>query len=184
MRSRHGSNGARTSLALLGADPHHEPLRDALRDEIAAAARRVGVLLDLVHDARAIESAVSVPASVDERSRSTALEMLEVTLGRSVARMTLAIVDPTLEDPARRRLLTQGSPAPARSPAEWIAELVRDEDAFWDEPRLRACAMYAVPSELSGAAAIDLVEQFIGDPDPAVAETARWVTQRSVPERV
>ncbi len=176
-------------LALLGAEPdhepHHEPLRSALRDEIAAAARRVGVLLDLVHDARAIESAVSGLASAEERNRSTALEMLEVTLGRSVARVTLAMVDPTLEDSARRRLLTQGTPAPTRSLGDWLAELVRDEEGFWAEPWLRACAMYAAPSELPGAAATALVQAFLDDPDPVVAETARWVTQRWVaPERV
>jgi hypothetical protein len=172
-------------LALLGDGPDHDPLRDALRDEVAAAARRVGVLLDLVHDARAIESAVSVLASAEERSRSTALEMLEVTLGRSVARMTLAMVDPTLEDSVRRRLLTQHAPTPARSLGDWLGELVRDEDDFWDEPWLRACAMYAVPSELPGAAATALVGLFLSDPDPVVAETARWVTERWVaPERV
>jgi hypothetical protein len=172
-------------LALLDDGPDHEPLRLALRDEVATAARRAEVLVDLVHDPRAFGSAVSALASPEERSRNTALEMIEVTVGRSVARTTLALVDPTLDDAARQRMLAQRTPLPSRSLAEWLRELVLDEAGYWDEPWLRACAMYAVPSELPGAAATALVRPFLDSADRDVAETARWVTERWVaPERV
>jgi hypothetical protein len=172
-------------LALLEDGPDHEPLRYALRDEVATAARRVEVLLDLVHDARAVRSAVSALASPEERSRSTALEMIEVTVGRAMARTTLALIDPTLDDAARRRLLAPRTPLPARSLGEWLRALVEDEDGYWDDPWLRACAMYAVPSELPGPAATALVTPLLDSPDRDVAETARWVTERWVaPERV
>jgi hypothetical protein len=171
-------------LALLDDSAEHEPLKFALRDEVAAAARRVEVLLDLVHDPRAVGSAVSALASTEERHRSTALEMIEVTVGRSLARMTLALVDPVMDDATRRRLLTQDRSAPARTLGEWLRELVLDEDDYWDEPWLRACAMYAVPSELPGPAATALVTPLLDSPDRDVAETARWVTERWVaPER-
>ena len=158
-------------LLLLDDRPDHDPLRHALRDEIAAGARRVEVLLDLVDDARAIGSAVSGLASAVDRDRSTALEMLEVTVGRSLARTTLALVDPTLDDAARHRLLARSTDDPTRSLADWLEDLVRDDAAYWCDPWLRACAMYAVPGELPGAART-LVGPIVHDLDRDVAETA------------
>ena len=60
-----------------------------------------------------------------------------------------------------------------------------DEEAYWRDPWLRACAMYAVPGELPARAAVTLVSPFLDDHDRDVAETARWVTDRWVaPDRV
>lgn len=158
----------------------HEPLRCALDDEIAAGARRAEVLLDLVHDARAIASAVSDLASSVERSRNTALEMLEVTVGRSVAKMALALVDPILDHATRERMLAYLAPAPPRPLAEWLRQLITDDEGYWGDPWLRACAMYAVPGELPGGEAVEVVRPFLRDADRDVAETARWVTERWV----
>ncbi len=164
-------------LLLLDDRPDHEPLRHALRDEVAAGARRVEVLLDLVHDARAIRSGVAALASSVERDRSTALEMLEVTVGRSLAGTVLALVDPAPDDAARHRLLALFTEQPTRSLGGWLENLVRDDAEFWRDPWLRACAMYAVPSELPGEART-LVGPFVTDLDRDVAETARWVVDR------
>ena len=163
-------------LLLLDRRPDHDPLRHALRDEVVAGARLVEVLLDLVHDARAIRSGVSALASSVERDRSTALEMLEVTVGRSLAATTLALVDPALDDAARHRLLALPE-QPTRSLGGWLADLVRDDTAYWSDPWLRACAMYAVPGELPGEAHT-LVGPFVTDLDRDVAETAQWVVDR------
>ena len=114
------------------------------------------------------------------RDRSTALEMLEVTVGRSLGRMTLALVDPTLDAPTRHRLLAEHSAVESRTLGEWLRELVMDEAAYWSDPWLRACAMYALPGELPAPAAVTLVSPFLHDPDGDVAQTARWVTERWV----
>jgi len=171
-------------LLLLGDGLDQDPLRYALRDEVAAAARRVEVLLDLVHDARAIGSAVAGLESAVERSRNSSLEVLEVTVGRSLGGITLALVDPTLDDATRQRMLGRHTVVPALALGEWLRELIADDDGYWRDPWLRACAMYAVPGVLPGPVAVDLVSPFLRDPDPDVAETARWVTERWVaPDR-
>jgi HEAT repeat protein len=162
-------------LLLLEDHPDHEPLRTALRDEVTAAGRRAEVLLELVHDPRAIGSAVH-DLSSSERARSTALEMLEVTCGRRVARLALALVDPALDDAGRLRMLGGHLPAPRRTLGDWLRELVADDTAYWRDPWLRACALYAVPGEFSADSAVGLVAPLVVDPDRDVAETARWVT--------
>ena len=162
-----------------------EPLAWALRDEIATAARRIEVLLELVHESRAIGSAVSNLASVVARDRSTALEMLEVTVGRSLGRLALALVDPTLDHATRHQQLAEHTAVGSRTLGEWLLDLVMDEEAYWRDPWLRACAMYALPGELPAPAAVALVSPFLHDRDSDVAETARWVTDRWVaPDRV
>ena len=162
-----------------------DPLRYALRDEVAAAARQAEVLLELVHDSRAIGSAVSSLASAVVRDRHTALEMLEVTVGRSSGRLALALVDPTFDVPTRHRMLAEHIASEPRTLGEWLRELVMDEGGYWRDPWLRACAMYALPGELPAPAAVTLVSPFLNDPDLDVAETARWVTERWVaPDRV
>ena len=60
-----------------------------------------------------------------------------------------------------------------------------DEEGYWRDQWLRACAMYALPGELPARAAVTLVSPFLQDRDSDVAETARWVTDRWVaPDRV
>ena len=164
-------------LLLLQDRPDHEPLRIALRDEVAAAARRVEVLLGLVHDPRAVGSAVSELSSSVERSRGTALEMLEVTVGRGTARMIQALVDPTIDDAQRQSALARHTESSARSVAAWLHEVVVDEDGYWRDPWLRACALYALPGELPAPEAFALAAAFRDDPDRDVKETARWVTE-------
>jgi hypothetical protein len=56
--------------------------------------------------------------------------------------------------------------------------LVLDETGYWHEPWLRACALYAAPTARPQQAR-DLALRFTDDPDPVVAETARWVVDRS-----
>ena len=103
--------------------------------------------------------------------------MLEVTVGRSLAATALAVVDPALDEAARQHLLAPFTEQPTRSLGGWLENLVRDDAAFWRDPWLRACAMYALPGELPGEART-LVAPFVADLDRDVAETARWVVDR------
>ena len=169
-------------LLLLGGRPEHEPLRHALQDEVDAGARRVEVLLSLVHDARAIGSAVTDLASSVERDRGTALEMLEVTVGRPLAGVTLTLVDPSLDDRSREQALDAYATVPRRRLGEWLQGLVVDEEEYWRDPWLRACALYALPRELPDDARA-LAAPFAADLDRDVAETARWVTEQRLPAR-
>ncbi len=176
---RLGSAVARTGrclemLALLDDERGSEELRDALRDEVAASARRVQVLLCLVHDPRAVSSGLDRLGAAD-RDRSTALEMLEVTLGRGTLAAVLTVADPTLDDAERRaRCALTESLHPAGLSA-WLEELVDDPDGYWREPWLRACALRALPGRLEPTAAVALAAAWRDDDDPAVAQSARWV---------
>lgn len=150
------------------------PLRSALRDEVAGSARQATDLLALAHGREEVVRAVSALASPVEQERGLALEMLEVTLGHRTAPMALALVDPTLDDEARRRGVAAHGPVTTRSAAEHVRDIISDPDGTWGEPWLRACALYASP-EMLGAAATELARPWVDDPHQAVAETARWV---------
>jgi len=163
-------------LALLDGRTGAELLSSALRDEVAAAGRRTEVLVSLVHEPRAIASGIAGLSTAQERDRNAAMEMLEVTLGRSTARILLAIVSPTAED--RPNLVPEHSAAEPMSLDEWMRQLVLDDADFWREPWLRACALYALP-HLLAADAQSLAGRFTDHDDPVVAETARWVAARS-----
>ncbi len=162
-------------LALLDEGPGSEPLRAALLDVLALIARRAEVLLDLVHDPRAIAPAISGLATEVERDRSTALEMLEVTVGRSVGRVALALVDPGVDASTRQRLVHRHAPVADRPLEQWLRELVLDRDGYWGDPWLRACALYAVPGRLPQRESALLAAAMRADESVDVAEAARWV---------
>ena len=161
-------------IALLDGTARTEPLYGALRDEVAIAGRRTEVLLGLAHEPRVIRAGLTGLASEAERDRNTAVEMLEVTLGRPLARMLLALMSPALDDGTRLQLLGEYAPVEQVPPGDWLRVLVLDEADYWDDPWLRACALHASPTVLP-TEALDLALRFIDDADPVVAETARWV---------
>ena len=135
---------------------------------------RVSVLLGLVHDPRAIRSGID-RLSGSDRDRSTALEMLEVTLGRTTLARVLTVVDPLLDEEERRARCALGEGPPVRTLLEWLDDLVRDPDGYWHEPWLRTCALRAVPGRMEPVTAAALATPWRDDEDPAVAQTARWV---------
>lgn len=154
------------------------PLRSALRDEVAGSALQATALLAVAHGREEVVRAVSALASPVDQERGLALEMLEVTLGHRTAPMALALVDPVLDDDARRRGLAVHGPTTNRSASEHLQDLVTDSAGSWGQPWLRACALYAAPGVL-GPAAADLARAWADDPDQAVAETAQWVMRRA-----
>jgi hypothetical protein len=168
-------------LATLDGRPAFEPLVGALRDELVSCTGLVEVLASIGHDPRAMQAGFAALADPDNRERSAALEMLEVTLGRSMSALVLAIVDPVLDDETRRGALDvvgTGSTSDAVGAGErstWLRGLVRDDDHVWQAPWLRACALYALPDAVPHEAA-SLAAPWCDDRDAVVAETARWVT--------
>ena len=155
-----------------------EPLRGALRDEVTTAGRRIEVLLGLAHESRVIGAGMAGLAAETERDRNTAVEMLEVTVGRPVARMLLAIMSPALDDGRRMQLLAEYAAPAHEPPGGWLRMLILDENDYWHEPWLRACALYAAPTALPQEAR-DLAQRFTDDADLVVAETARWAVTSS-----
>ena len=155
-----------------------EPLHGALRDEVTTAGRRVEVLLGLAHEPRVIGAGLAGLASTTERDRNSALEMLEVTVGRPVARVLLAFMSPALDDGTRMQLLGEYAAPDPEPPGDWLRVLILDEDDYWHEPWLRACALHAASTALPREAR-DLALRFRDDVDPVVAETARWVVASS-----
>lgn len=163
-------------LSALDDGARTEPVRAALRDELDLVGRRVRVLLSLGHDPRAVAAGIEGLRADTERDRNTALEMLEVTVGRSNAQLLRAIASDALDDAIKLQLLSPPFASESRTPAEWLRELVVDEDS-WPDPWLRACALYAVP-DLLAAEAQERAAPFTEHPDPVVAETARSVAGR------
>jgi hypothetical protein len=142
---------------------HLEPLRSALRDDLAALAAETTALLTLATGQRGLARAVRALHSADPTQRALAHETLEVTVGRAHASWVLSLVEP------------DGAPVEGLPPvADWLGDLVDDPDDVWQEPWLRVCALYAAPT-LAGDRARALAEPWADDPQPAVAETARWV---------
>jgi HEAT repeat protein len=175
---------AHRSLQIIGSlagTAGNEPLHGALRDEVSTAGRRVEVLLGLAHETRVIGAGMAGLASNTERDRNTAAEMLEVTVGRPVARMLLAMMSPALDDGTRMQLLGEFAALEDDQPGDRLRLLVLDETDYWREPWLRACALYALPTALPQEAR-DLALRFTDDADPIVAETARWVVASSTGE--
>ena len=133
-------------IALLPDTAGSQPLHGALRDEVATAGRRIEVLLGLAHEPRVIGAGMAGLGSNTERDRNTAVEMLEVTVGRPLARMLLGIASPALDDGARMQLLGEYTALDQEPPGGWLRMLVLDENDYWHEPWLRACALYAAPT--------------------------------------
>ena len=159
------------ALDALPSDPGTEPLRRALRDDLDELAGRVGTVLSLTSGGRAVAYAVSSLRTGEERG--LAMEMIEVATGRDEFRLTLLLLDPSLDDDERRVGLAASAP-PALDAVGWVNDLVTDSDGRWQSSWLRACALYAGPSVL-GTACTNLAADWLDAADPVVAETARWV---------
>ena len=172
---------AHRSLQIIGSlagTAGDEPLRGALRDEVTTAGRRIEVLLGLAYEPRVIGAGMAGLAANSERDRNPAVEMLEVTVGRPVTRMLLALMSPALGDGGRMQLLGEYAALGQEPPDGFLRMLILDENDYWHEPWLRACALYAAPTALPQEAR-DLALRFTNDADPVVAETARWAVSSS-----
>ena len=159
------------ALAVLEREPVAEDLCRALRDEDREAAARVSMLVGLLHDPFVVAKAVSALAGA---GRSLALETLEVTIGRVDLALTRAVLDPTLTDPVRRSALEDAVPVEHNDFPAWLVDLALDPSERWNDPWLRACALWALDRSGSSRAAV-VAGDVVTDADAVVAETARAV---------
>lgn len=139
-REIHG--GARTLLALreIGEAAGTSVLASALRDGYRASSLRVILLLSFLHDRARILDAGQRLAEGDEKQRSLALELLDVTVGRGLKHPVLAFLGGSPEI-LRRRLGLEGMGA-----AERVRQILGDPEA-WPDPWIRGCAAYAAARE-------------------------------------
>ena len=174
---------ARAATATLGDEPTCAPLRRALAEDMEHSARALSDLLALHHGRRRVERLLSALQSAGSDEQAMAVELLEVLNGREVAERLAVLLAPH-PGRASRALLT-GGPTPTRpggrTAADWVRELVTDDDEFWGDPWLRACAIHAAPAVL-GSATADLVRPWAADEDETVAETARWALRTCAQE--
>jgi hypothetical protein len=154
---------AHAALAHLDESPRLDPLRRALLDDLRGVADETVALLSLATGQRGLARAVQALRSDDPNERALAHESLEVTVGHAQAAWVIALVQPEARAPE----------GVADQVPDWLADLVQDPDEVWQDPWLRVCALYAVPT-LAGARTRELAEPWLDDPEPAVAETARW----------
>jgi hypothetical protein len=155
---------AHAALRHLDESPRLDPLRRALLDDLTELADETTALLSLATGQRGLALAVRALHSDDSSERALAHETLEVTVGRAQATWVIGLVQP------------DGGPVDGEvEPVDdWLVDLVHDPDEVWQEPWLRVCALYAAPT-VAGDRAAELARPYVDDPDPAVAETARWV---------
>jgi hypothetical protein len=158
---------ARASLSHLDGSPRLDPLRHALGDELADVRTETTALLELATGHRGLTRAVRALGSADPTERALAHEALEVTAGATWGPTVLALLGADDDH----------SQVPGAPVTDWLADLIDDPEGLWQEPWLRVCALYAAP-DIDGGRAPELAERWVGDPDPAVSETARWVLAR------
>ncbi len=146
----------------------------ALDDETDDCARRVRVTLGMAHGGLWLERAIGQLGSSVDGERALAIETLEVELGHRTLGLALALVDPTLDVRERRDALAGHHISAESDPTRWLVEFLDDPADFWQDPWLVACALHAVP-ELMPAQVVERGHEHQNDPDPVVAETARWL---------
>lgn len=154
-----------------------EVIRGALRDELESSQGLVERFMGLAAAPHGTAWVLSALGSADEGQRATAAELLEVALGGRLGRVVVAVLDPGLDDAARRAALSRlqaATPITGSDLPTWLTLLARDPDRAWDDPWLRACALRVLPRIAPGEARASATA-LASDPDPVVAETAGWV---------
>ena len=157
------------------------PLGQALRDEIDASAINVGRLIAVTHGGRMARVVAALGGGADG-DRALALEALEVTLGAELARVAVPLIDPTIDEERRRRLLVRFAPREVGDADWWLRDLAFDDGRTWQEPWLRVCALYAAPVIL-GSRAVQFAQSWEDCDDWVVAETARWALAEAAAAR-
>jgi hypothetical protein len=158
---------ARSALSHLDESPFLDPLRRALLDDLTEVADETTAMLSLATGQHGLARAVRALRSEDSTERALAHETLEVTVGHDQATWVVGLVSPVGAADTDHR-------DDIEPVADWLADLVQDPDEVWQEPWLRVCALYAAPT-VAADRAVELATPYVDDPDPTVAETARWV---------
>ncbi len=151
-----------------------EHLVRALDDEVADSAWRVRNALGLAHGTTWLDRALGQLGTAVDGDRALAIETLEVDLGHRTAGHAVALLDPTVDARRRRQLLASRDDAPVADAEGWLTEFLDDPAALWQDRWLKVCALHATATVLPDQAA-ELGRQHHDDPDPIVAQTARWL---------
>ncbi len=167
---REDAEHAARCLSALAAVVPAPLLERALRDELDLVRQRVLALLAVQHGTEAIHLVALGLASDAEGRRGLAIEMLDVTLGRSEAALASPVVRTDLPDDLRLGQLAAVAPDAPADRAAAIADLIEDAQGHWRSPWLAACAVYegrsAVPFAAHARAA-----------DPVLRETLDWAAR-------
>jgi hypothetical protein len=161
-----------TALAAVAPAPL---LERALRDELELLRQRVLALLAVRHGAEPIHLVTLGLASDAEGRRSLAIEMLDVTLGRSEAALASPVLRTDLPDDVRLQQLASLAPDGANDRATAFADLSEDASGHWRSPWLQACAVY----EAALAGSIVTHRQAGDTGHPALRETLEWAGRRA-----
>ncbi len=158
-----------------------EIAESAFRDEVEEARHHVEVLFGASACPNGTAWYLRALSDDEPPLRAAAIELTETTLGRRRGEMTLAVLDPTLDDDTRVRALEASgvrAPLHVADPLSWFADVATDRDGAWDSSWLRACVLRCLPC-LSSDHAVRSAHALSGDADPVVAETAAWVIRTS-----
>ena len=152
----------------------------AFRDEIDEARRHVEILFGASACPRGTAWFLRALEGSETQLRATAIELTETTLGRHRGAITVAVLDPTLDDASRLDALAAaglGGTTGTGDPVAWLADVATDPGHTWDSAWLRASVLRCLP-RLSPAHASRAALALADDPDPVVAQTAAWVLRR------
>jgi len=168
------TRGARTRAAAVALedDPALSTLHRGLVEDLEQTAQGLADDLAMHHGHRHVEQIVAALSDHGTDRHALAVEALEVLVGRETGERMAALLVPRAT-PHHLADDLDGYPDPDRSAAAWVTELLEDPVGEWRDPWLRACSLQAAPAVL-GAAALGIAEPWVDDPDPIVAETARW----------
>ena len=167
---------ALSALDVLAGRPGMQHVVRGLTDESERASRRGLQLLCLLHDPTAIVRTATQLGSAD---RPLALESLEVTVGRDLYPLALALLGPAMDDDERRaRLSAIARGGVPHDPELLLEEIIEDPLEHWNDPWLRACSLHALVAVAPGRARAE-AQRFSRAPDPVTAETAAWVLSDS-----
>ena len=164
---------ARAAATALGGDPDVAALRRALAEDVERSARILADHLAMHYGRRRVDRIVAALGEPGAHQRALATELMEVLAGRETGERIVALLDPHPDGDSALRAGPDGYAASDRSAAEWVTDLAADPEGYWADPWLRACAIHAVPTVL-GAPGVAVVRASVADPEPVVAETARW----------
>jgi hypothetical protein len=169
---------ARAATTALGDDPAVATLRRALVEDVERSARTLADHLAMHYGRRRVDRIVAALGEPGAHQRALATELLEVLAGRETGERIVALLDPHPDGDHRLLAALQGYAVSDRSAAEWVTDLAADPEGYWADSWLKACAILAVPTVL-GASGAEVVGPAVSDPDPVVAETARWALATS-----
>jgi hypothetical protein len=149
-----------------------EALTKSLQEEIDQCRDRVFTLLSFVYDRKTLKSARDNLDSASREKRAYAAEILEVTLPQEIKELSLPLLDHAGPEERLTRL-SRRFPQVSRDARGSLVEVIARSDGnlrAWT----KACALYGAAK--LGSNGSFPVSPSRDDPNPLIAETARWAS--------